>query len=174
MAALCNRADHYNFAVWFLSSSSFFLLFSSPNLSGLRLDVYHTSTHGEASANLECRSEMCCTRLAENTCRMQKKLPLGHHRTTLSGYIFATKAHIDNRKNLFSNNIFSTYPHNTVKFGLLAAEIGWRVWGTGFASWQRYCTTLQYWASAKLCGVEQRAPAIFGMAAITLGIGPHF
>jgi len=29
-------------------SSSFFLLFSSPNLSGHRLDVYHTSTHGVA------------------------------------------------------------------------------------------------------------------------------
>jgi len=27
--------------------------------------------------------------------------------------------------------------------------------------------------SAKLCGVEQRAPPIFGRAAITLGIGPH-
>ena len=40
MVALCNRADHYIFALWFLSSSSFF---SSPNLSGRRLDVYHTS-----------------------------------------------------------------------------------------------------------------------------------
>jgi len=28
-------------------------------------------------------------------------------------------------------------------------------------------------ASAKLCGVEQRAPPIFGRAAITLGTGPH-
>ena len=28
-------------------------------------------------------------------------------------------------------------------------------------------------ASAKLCGVEQRAPPIFGRAFITLGIGPH-
>jgi len=44
---------------------------------------------------------------------------------------------------------------------------------TAFASWQRYCTVLQQWASAKLCGVEQRAPPIFGRAAITLGIGPH-
>jgi len=43
----------------------------------------------------------------------------------------------------------------------------------GFASWQRYCTVLEQWASAKLCGVEQRAPPIFGRAAITLGIGPH-
>jgi len=43
----------------------------------------------------------------------------------------------------------------------------------GFASWQRYCTALQYWPSAKLCGIEQTAPPIFGRAAITLGIGPH-
>jgi len=33
---------------------------------------------------------------------------------------------------------------------------------------------LQYRASAKLCGIEQRVPPIFGRAAITLGIGPHF
>ena len=46
MAALCNSAGHYIFALWFLSS--IFCLFSSPNLSGRRLDVYHTSTHGVA------------------------------------------------------------------------------------------------------------------------------
>jgi len=34
-------------------------------------------------------------------------------------------------------------------------------------SWERYCT------SVKLCGVEQRAPPMFGRATITLGIGPH-
>jgi len=45
MVALCNRADHYIF-ILFLFLSSFF--FSSPNLSGRRLDVYHTSTHGVA------------------------------------------------------------------------------------------------------------------------------
>jgi len=57
----------------------------------------------------------------------------------------------------------------------LAAEIGPVVWGTpgNFAAWQRCCTTLQYWASAKLCGIEQKAPPVFGRAAITLGIGPH-
>ena len=114
--------------------------------------------------------------------RMQKvvkKSPSGHHRTILSGYIFATNARIDNRKkNLLSSNISSTCFHNMVNFGPLAAEIGPVVWAplqisTGFASWQCYCTALQYWASAKLCGVEQRAPPIFGRAAITLGIGPH-
>jgi len=41
MVALWNRADHYNFALSFLLSSFFF---SSPDLSGRKLDVCHTST----------------------------------------------------------------------------------------------------------------------------------
>jgi len=45
MVALWNRADHYIFIMWFVS---IYLLFSSPNLSGRTLDVYHTSTHGVA------------------------------------------------------------------------------------------------------------------------------
>jgi len=47
-------------------------------------------------------SETCCTRLAENTGRKNdaKKSPSEHHPTTLSSYIFATKARIDNRKKL--------------------------------------------------------------------------
>ena len=47
MAALWNKAGHYIFALWCLSSF-FFLSFSSPNHSGRRLDVYHTSAHGVA------------------------------------------------------------------------------------------------------------------------------
>ena len=38
---------------------------------------------------------------------------------------------------------------------------------------QRYCTVVAQWARAKLCGVEHRAPPIFGRATIRLGIGPH-
>jgi len=54
-----------------------------------------------------------------------------HHRIILSGCIFASKAHIDNRKkNLLNSNISLTCPHNMVNFGLLMAEICWRVWGT--------------------------------------------
>jgi len=44
MAALRSRCEHYIFILWFLLS--FFYFISSPNLSGRRLDVYHTSTHG--------------------------------------------------------------------------------------------------------------------------------
>jgi len=130
MAALCNRAGHYICALWFLipppyplwnraghyifilcfllsSSSVFFLLFSLPNLSRRRLDVYHTSTHGVALVRiLGCRSETCCTRLAEiQDAKIAQKSPSRHHRTTLSGCIFATKDSffffpIDNRKKL--------------------------------------------------------------------------
>jgi len=68
-------------------------------------------------------------------------------------------------------------------FGPLAAEIRWRVWGTqaNFNGFRAFAALLHgtlvegvsQWASAKRCGVEQRAPPIFGKAAITLGIGPH-
>jgi len=53
---------------------------------------------------------------------------LPHNRTTLSGYIFATKARIDNRKNLLSSNMSSRCPPQYV--GQLTAEIGSGVWGT--------------------------------------------
>ena len=51
----------------FLSCGFFFFFFSSfsssffswPNLSRRRLNVYHTSAHGVAFANLGCRSETC-------------------------------------------------------------------------------------------------------------------
>jgi len=54
-----------------------------------------------------------------------KNSPSVHHHTTLLGYIFATKAHINNwKKIVFKNsNISPTRPYNTVNFGPLAAEI---------------------------------------------------
>jgi len=54
------------------------------------------------SANLECRSEMYCTRLAQNTgCKKRpKKSPSWHHHTTLLSCIFATEACIDNQQYL--------------------------------------------------------------------------
>ena len=85
-------------------------------------------------------------RLAEiQDAKNRQKSPSRHHRTTLSGCIFATKACIDNREKLLNSNTSSTCPDNMVNFGLLTAEIGSGVWGTPtnfneFASWQRYCT----------------------------------
>jgi len=62
--------------------------------------------------------------------KIAKKSPSGHHRTTLSGYIFATKACIDNwKQSLLNSNTCSTCPDNMVNFSPLAAEIGLPVWG---------------------------------------------
>jgi len=47
IVALCNRAGHYIF-ILFLSFFFLSFFFSTPNLSGRRLDVYHTSAHGVA------------------------------------------------------------------------------------------------------------------------------
>jgi len=73
-------------------------------------------------------------RAARWKCRTQKiakNSPSGHHRTTLSGYIFATKVHIDNRKkNLLKSNTSSTCPYNMVNFSPLAVHIVSLVWGT--------------------------------------------
>jgi len=107
MAALW--AGHYILQMRFLS---FFFFFFFPRLSQRSqigcLPYFYTWCG--ISANLECRSEMCCTRLAENTGR--KNHAKNHHCTSLSGYIFATKACIDNQKNLLNSDISSTCPHN--------------------------------------------------------------
>ena len=111
--------------------------------------------------------------------KWRKKSPSGHHPTTLSGYIFATEACIDNRKkNLLSSNISSTSPHNMVNFGPLTAEIDWRVWGTpsyfnGFRVLAALLRGSQVVTVSQTLRVEQRVPPMFGRATIRLGIGPH-
>jgi len=65
-------------------------------------------------------SEKCFTRLAGNTgC---KKSPSAHHHTTLSGYILATKARIDNQKKLVKQQYL---PHMSLQYGELQLSSGW-------------------------------------------------
>ena len=92
------------------------------------------------------------------TQKLRQKSPSAHHRTTLSGYIFATKACIDNRKKLLNANTPFKCPHNMVNFGQLTAEIRWRVWATpvnfnGFRSCLRYCSDVAYRRPTKLCAM---------------------
>jgi len=136
MAALCNKADHYIFALWFLSFVFFFLLLSFfPRLISAASDWISTyfRTWCGLSANLECRSEVCCARLAANTGR--KKSPKSRHLGTIPQLCRAISSQLRHvstigKKNLLSSNMSSTCPHNMVNFGPLAAEICWRVWGT--------------------------------------------
>ena len=65
------------------------------------------------------------------------KMPSAHHRTTLSGDIFATKSRIDNRKKLLNSNIFSRCFDNIANSGPLTDDMGCRVWSTS-ANFKRF------------------------------------
>jgi len=84
------------------------------------------------SANSGCRSETCCTRLAENTGR--KKSQKNRHLHTIAQICRAISSqliHVSTiGKKLLSSNISSRCPHNMGNFGSLAAEIGPVVWDT--------------------------------------------
>jgi len=131
--------------------SSFFLSYFPRLISAVRHWMSTILPHMVwLSANLECMSETCCTRLAENTGR--KNDAKNRHLGTIPQLCRAISSQLRHEstigKNLLSSNISSTCPCNMVNFGLLAAEIISLVWGpmqisTGFASWQRYCTALQ-------------------------------
>ena len=122
-----NGEGHYILQLWFLSIClSFFLAYSQRSEIGC-LPYFHAWCDLSAN-NLERRSKMCCKRLAKHTGR--KNYTKNRHLRTIAGYIFATKACIDNQKNVLNSNISSTCPHNMVNFGRLSAEMDWRVWGT--------------------------------------------
>jgi len=175
VAALCNRAGNYVFALWFLLLSIFS---SSPNLSRRGLH----STHGVALVRI---LDAGLKRAARGSLKVQdaknrQKFAMG----TVAQICLAISSQLRHvstiGKNFLDGNISSTCPHNMVNFGPLAAEIGSVVWHRskfqrvsrlGFLT-ARHSSHSQ-WAPAKLCGVEQRAPPMFGRAAITLGLGPH-
>jgi len=58
------------------------------------------------------------------TQKIAENSPSAHHRTNSLGYIFATKAGIDNWKNLLNSKIFPVCSRNILNFGPLTAEIG--------------------------------------------------
>jgi len=78
-----------------------------------------------------------------------KRSPYGHHCTTLSGCIFATRACIDNRKKLVM--ISSTCPtiwcNGWDRFG----SLGNQQISTGFASCLCYCSDVAHRRPTKLC-----------------------
>ena len=123
MVAVWNRADHYIF-----NSSCGFFLFSSPDFSRRRLDVCRTTTHVVALVRIYNAMQVWnVLHAARWKCRMQKNRQknrcLGmHHRTIVSGYIFPTKAHIDNRKKWVKQQYLL---HMSSQYGELWHTSGW-------------------------------------------------
>ena len=104
----------------FLSFFLFFLAQSQPSQI-VCLPYFHTWCG--LSANLRCRSEMCCTQLAENT--GHKNSPKNRHLGSIAQLCRAISSQLrpyrQLGKNLLSRNISSTGPYNMVNFGPLAA-----------------------------------------------------
>jgi len=111
--------------------STFFYLFSSPNLSGRRLDVYHTSTHGVAfhtwcglSANLRCRSETCCTRLGGNAGR--KKVAKNRHLGTIAQICRVISSQLRHVSTIGKKLVKQRYVlHMSPQYGELRPTNGW-------------------------------------------------
>jgi len=82
--------------------------------------------------NLECRSEMRCTRLAGNTgCKNDAKNRYLRTIAQLCRAESSQRRHmLTIGKNLLNSNISSTCFHSMANFGPPAAEIGSGVWGT--------------------------------------------
>jgi len=147
MAALCNRAGHYIFALWFLSSfflSFFLLLFflAQSQRSEIRCLPYFHTWCG-LSASLGCRSEMCCTRLAENAGRT--KSPKSRHLRTVVKLCRVMSSQLKHLSTIGKKLVKQQYLlQMSPQYGeLRPAEVGPVVWGTpanfnGFrVSWQR-------------------------------------
>jgi len=120
--------------------------------------------------------------------KWRKKSPSAHHCTTLSA-ISSQLRHVSTigEKNLLNSNMSSTCSHNMANFSLLMAEMGSGVWGTP-ANFNGFCVLAALLHGTRAVGVSkslrcrtrngitehwQKAPPIFGRAAITLSIGAH-
>ena len=108
---------------FFLLLLSFFLVWSQRSQSGCLPYFY---ARCGLSENLERRSEMCCTRLAIQLTQ-KNDAKMGHHRTTLSGWVFATKACIDNRKKIVKQQYLH---HRSSQYGELRPISGWDRFGS--------------------------------------------
>jgi len=110
---------------FYLSSFSFFFLdYAQPSHIGC-LPYFHTCCG--LSANLECRSEICCTRLAEIQDAKRQKCAICVLSHNFVGPYIRNQGHMDK---LLNSNVSSTCPHNMADFDPLTAEIGSVVWGT--------------------------------------------
>jgi len=108
---------------------SFFLAYSQPSQIGC-LPYFHTWC--SLSVNFGSRSEMCCTRLAENTgCKKSQKI---RHLGTIAQLLWAVPLQLRHvltlRKKAIKLQYLLHMPPQYGKLGPLADEIGSGVWGT--------------------------------------------
>ena len=147
MAALHSRCGHYIFALWFLP------IFDT--WCGL-------------SANLEWRSEMCYKRL-DTGCKNDAK---NRHLSAIAQLCRTISLQLRHVSTIGKKLVKQQYLlHMSPQYSELRPTNGWDWSGSHLGS-----VNARHSSSGRQsnCGVEQRAPPIFGRVAITFGIGPHF
>jgi len=135
MAAMRSRCGHYIFALWFLSIIFFFFYSQSQRPQIGSLPHFHTWCG--PSVNLECGFEMCCTRLTGNTGRK------------------------NDAKNRHLRHIFLM----SLQYSELRPTSSWdRFVSLGHPSKFQRALLLGNVIAQPNCGVEQRAPPMYGRA----------
>jgi len=115
-------------AIIFCSCGFFLLLslFFSSILSGRRLDVYHAATHDVALVRIQnaCLKSAVRGSLKIQDAKITQKSPSAHHRTTLSGYIFATKAVVPCQNKIILKNFRPEPPPSVDRPKIILFEHG--------------------------------------------------
>jgi len=147
----------------------FFVLFSSPvqRLQIGCLPYFHTWRG--LSANLQCRSEMCCMRLAGNTGR--KNLPSAYHCTTLSRYIFAITAMYRQLEKLIKQQCLF---HTSWQYGELQPTNSWyRLVSLGHPSKFQWVSRLSF-VTAPMSVSQTLHDVWLSLGADTVSVYIHF
>jgi len=140
--------------------SVFFLSFIFPRLISVVADwmstiLPHTTGCG-LSKNLECRSEMCCTRLTENT--GHKKSPNICHLGTIAQLCCAVSSQLRHVSTIGKKQQYLL--HKSPQYGERRPINCWDRFtslgepqqiSTGFAFWLRYCSDVAQLKATKLC-----------------------
>ena len=138
--------------LYFCPVSIFFLAQSEPSQIGC-LPYFHTWCG--LRANLGCRSETCCTRLAEiQDAKNRQKSPSAHHRTIfVELYLRNQGTHRQSEKKLIKLRYL---PHMSSQYGELRPTSGTLVWGTP-AKFNEFRVLAALLHGTLLVGVSQTA-----------------
>jgi len=135
MAALHSTCGHYIFyyiiflpcGFLFYLSSFFFPRLISAIAEWMSITLLHYGVALVRIYNAQVLNVLHDARWKYRKQKRRKKSPFGHHRTNLSGLIFATKAYIGNRKKLVKQQyVLRTFP----QYGELRPTSGWDRFGS--------------------------------------------
>ena len=150
--------------LYFCPVISFYLSFFIPRLISAASDWMPTILPYMVWPYCEFRMQVWnvlhAARWKYTTQKWCKKSPSAHHHTTLSGYIFATKARMDNRKKKLVKQQY--LPHMSLQYGELWPTSGWdRFVRLGYPSKFQRVSRLGSVTAQPNFGIEQWAPDLY-------------